>query len=163
MIAEDMEIASVISLFKKGDTQNLANYRPISLLNYLYKLFAYILKQRLSSKIDNNLQKVQYGFRSKRSTAHALFVARRLQDLAEESQQNMVFVFLDWEKAFDKVDQQRLLECLRRLNIPEPIKNIAALRIQSLKLCFQGKNQKSLNKIAVFGKGAHCHRFYSFF
>ena len=93
MIAEDMEIASEISLFKKGHTQNLANYRPISLLNYLYKLFAYILKQRLSSKIDKHLQKVQYGFRSKRSTAHALFVARRLQDLAEESQQNMVFVF----------------------------------------------------------------------
>ena len=118
-------------------------------------MLAFIIKQRLSSKIDKDLQKVQYAFRSKRSTAHALFVARRLQDLAEESQQNMVFVFLDWEKAFDKVDQHRLLECLRRLNIPEPmIKNIAALyENPKFKVVFPGEESEEFKQESGIRQG----------
>ena len=49
--------------------RNLENYRPTSLLNSLYKLFAAIIQARLAEKIDGRLQKVQYGFRKYRSTA----------------------------------------------------------------------------------------------
>ena len=102
--------ANVASLFKKGDTKNPASYRPISLLNTIYKFYAAIIQRRLASRIDKHINKTQYGFRKKRSTSHALFVARRIQDIFEESGDNVGLVLLDREKAFDKIDQKRLIE-----------------------------------------------------
>ena len=90
--------ANVASIYKQGDTQNLANYRPISLLNGAYNILAAITPKRISSKIDQVIQKTQFGFRANISTSQALYIARRLQDLAEQSGQGMVMCFLDREK-----------------------------------------------------------------
>ena len=122
---EDEEVPKVLleahdaSVYKTWDTQHFANYRPISLLNGAYKILAAIIQTIISSKIDQVIQKTQYGFRANRSTSQALYVARRLQYLAEQSGQGMIMCFLDWENAFDKVDQTRMLEALERLNIQE--------------------------------------------
>ena len=123
-----MTEANVASLFKKGDTQNLANYRPISLLNYSYKIYASVIQQRLAAKIDKFIHPTHYGFRAKRITSQSLYIARRIQDIAEQSGDQILLVLLDWEKAFDKIDQDRLIEALTRLNIPpKAIGNIKAL------------------------------------
>ncbi len=94
----------------------------------MYKIYAAIIQKRLAEKNNKYITETQYGFRKHRSTAQALHIARRMEDLAEESGDNVISVFLDWEKAFDKVDQKRLIEALERLNVPqEMIDNIAAL------------------------------------
>ena len=62
----------------------------------------------LATGLDDKLWETQYGFRKKRSTAQPLFITRRLQDLAEASGDKLFLVSLDWEKAFDKVDQENL-------------------------------------------------------
>ncbi len=59
-----------------------------------------------------------YGFRTGRSTSHAIFIARRLQSFAEITGKNLALVMLDWEKAFDKIEHGRLLESLARLEVP---------------------------------------------
>eukprot|EP00975_Prorocentrum_lima_P038983 8189829-Prorocentrum_lima.AAC.1 len=64
----DVLLARVVLIFKKGDKRDLANYRPISLLNNFYKLFATVLQRRLASVVDPHLQATQYGFRSARGT-----------------------------------------------------------------------------------------------
>ena len=102
-IPEIMTEANVASLFKKGDTQNLANYRPIALLNYTYRILASIIQQRLAEKLDQHIHPTQYGFRAKRSTSQASFLARRIQDISEQSGDKLLLVLLDWEKAFDKI------------------------------------------------------------
>lgn len=61
---------------------------------------------------------IQYGFRTRRSTSHAIFIARPLQSFAEIIGKNLALVMLDWEKAFDKIDHGRLLESLARLEVP---------------------------------------------
>ena len=116
-VPEEFTEANVASIFKKGDIQNLANYRPISLLNTLYKIYVSIIHDRIANNIDEHITNTQYGFRKKRSTAHALYLARRIQYLGEQSGENVVLVFFGWEKAFDKIDQSRMMEALRRLNI----------------------------------------------
>ena len=68
--------------------------------------------------------KTQHGFRKGHSTSHAVFLARRLQSLAEVSVKPVSIVLLDWEKAFDRIDHGRLLESMRRLDIPANIYNI---------------------------------------
>ena len=53
---EDLK-ARVVLIFKKGDSNKFENYRPISLLNTLYKIFAAILQRRISKTLDRHLQK----------------------------------------------------------------------------------------------------------
>ncbi len=62
----------VVSIFKKGDATNPANYRPIASLNSLYKVHASITKVRLGDAIDNTLWKTQYGCRKGKSTAQLI-------------------------------------------------------------------------------------------
>eukprot|EP00959_Pyramimonas_sp_CCMP1952_P116626 2437486-Pyramimonas_sp.AAC.1 len=64
--------ARVVLIYKKGDTSNWENYRPISLLNSTYKIYAAIVQKRLASTLDTHLQTTQYGFRQRRSTAQAI-------------------------------------------------------------------------------------------
>jgi ribonuclease P/MRP protein subunit RPP40 len=78
----------------------------------------------MAAGIDDRIWKLQYGFRGKRSTAQAMFITRRLQDIVERSGEKMTMIFLDWEKAFDKVFQDELINAVRRMNIPEKVLNI---------------------------------------
>ena len=119
---EHMEYANVVTLYKKGKVQNPANYRPIALLQSIYKVYAKILQQRLANGgIEDKLWKNQYGFRRKLSTSMPLLISRRIQDFAEHSYDKLFLVFLDREKAFDKVDQTLLVRAMERLNIPDRI------------------------------------------
>ena len=61
-IPEEMLRARVVMLYKKGDTSKYENYRPISLLNSLYKIYAAILQKRVSKVIDKHQQPTQYGY-----------------------------------------------------------------------------------------------------
>ena len=56
-IPRDALQARVVLIFKKGNTNDLGNYRPISLLNSLYKIFAAILQERIARRLDKHLQK----------------------------------------------------------------------------------------------------------
>ena len=82
-----------------------------------------MLKQRLVAALDPWISKTQYGFRPRKSTSQALFLARRLMDLAERQGTNLNLVLLDWEKAFDKIDQYKLIQVLKRLEVPQNIVN----------------------------------------
>ena len=115
---EEHLFAQVVTDFKKGDTQKISNYRPISLLNIAYKLYASIIQKRLATYIDPMISRTQFGFRQSRSTTHALYVARRLQDISEQSGDTAILTLLDWEKAFDRVAHPRMIEALERMNIP---------------------------------------------
>ena len=110
--------ARVVSLYKKGDSSKLENYRPISLLQTFYKIIAALIKNRLAQGLEQWIMNTQYGFRAGKSTSHAIFLARRLQSLAEITGTNIAIVMLDWEKAFDKVNHERLLESLTRVEVP---------------------------------------------
>eukprot|EP00973_Karenia_brevis_P013842 1877833-Karenia_brevis.AAC.1 len=74
--------------------------------------------------MDQYIRSTQYGFRKHRSTQQPLFAIRRLMDYIESSQEKCVITLLDWEKAFDKVHQKRLIKALHRFGIPEKMCNI---------------------------------------
>ena len=118
-LPEDMDKARVASLYKKGDPDKQENYRPISLLNIFYKIVAAVLKRRLEDGLDLNICENQFGFRKQRGTIHAMTVARRIQEYAERAGLPGTMIFLDWEKAFDKVDQQMMFKVMESYKIPE--------------------------------------------
>ena len=63
------------------------------------------MKVRLAHSLEDWLMKTQFGFRKRKSTSEA-------------SGKKLAIVLLDWEKAFDKIDHDRLRESLRRLEVP---------------------------------------------
>jgi len=118
----------IASIYKKGDPENQVNYRPISLLTAVYKIYTSLIQERLANAVDNDLQETQYGFRKARSTVTPLACIRIILEKTEATKHPLFLVFLDWEKAFDRMKQPKLIEALYRMNIDEKfinaIKNI---------------------------------------
>ena len=102
--------ASVITIFKKGDSSLPSNYRPISLLCVGYKVLASLTLRRLQDGgTESRLSASQYGFGPGRGTADPLFLARRMLEAAvDDTDSSLYIVLLDWSKAFDR-NQTRLL------------------------------------------------------
>ena len=123
-ITEEELQARVVLIYKKGDTNKYENYRPISLLNTLYKLFAAILQRRISKTLDKHLQTTQFGFRKDKSTADAIHLIRRVIEYGESTQNQLHLLLLDWEKAFDKVDRKQLLNSMIRMNVDPKLVNL---------------------------------------
>ena len=114
-IPKEWKHANVVTLFKKGNTELPCNYRPISLLCVAYKILASMLLERLrDGGCEEFLRQAQYGFRTNRSTAQAIFMAKRLIDRALDTKSGkMSIILLDWAKAFDRIRPDSMLLSLR--------------------------------------------------
>ena len=113
----EIVLAELVTPYKKGNAENPANYRPIALLDTLYKIYASQIQRRLCLGLDQRLCDAQFGFRKNRSTSQLLFVTRRLQDQAEQTCDKLSLVVLDWGKAFDEVDQDKFVKAWARLGV----------------------------------------------
>ena len=112
MIPKQWENAEITLLHKKGDITKLENYRPISLLSTLYKLFMKIITKRNTKKFDFYQPVEQAGFRSGFSTNDHLQVMRTLIEKCNEYKISIVLIFIDFEKAFDSVETWSIWDSL---------------------------------------------------
>ena len=121
--------AIVVSIYKgKGLDTDVTNYRPISLLNTIYKIYAAMLQHRLAKSSEHFLRSRQYGFREGRGTQQPIFVLRRAMEWAEMTNKPLQLLFLDWKQAFDSLDHTAMLEALRRFGVSElMLKTIQAI------------------------------------
>jgi len=118
---KELYFAKVATIYKKGETSRAENYRPISLLSGFYKIYMMLIRKRIQREVEDIVSKAQYGFRPAKSTAHAIYIIRRLQDYAEKTGGPLYMTLLDWEKAFDKVDHDTLGYALARMGIDQKI------------------------------------------
>ena len=106
--------AKVIPIFKSGDKSLAENYRPISLLPQISKIFEKLIKSRISNFLNkfNILNDNQYGFRKNLSTADALSDVLESVNTNLENLENCAIVSIDLRKAFDTLDHDILINKL---------------------------------------------------
>ena len=116
---KQLKIAKVIPLFKKGEETSIENYRPISLLSSISKVFEILVFNQLYQYLDVNnlLFDSQYGFRKQYSTElAALELIDRVHKSLDDGQ-IPVSIFLDLSNAFDTLDHTILLSKLKHYGI----------------------------------------------
>jgi hypothetical protein len=102
---------------KKDAPQTASDYRPISLLNTSLKRVTKLLANRLQGVIRGMIHKNQYGFIKTRTIQDCLAWALEYIHICHKSKRDLIILKLDFEKAFDKVEHEAILEILRNKGI----------------------------------------------
>ncbi|XP_008190178.1 uncharacterized protein LOC103312002 [Acyrthosiphon pisum] len=132
------KISSVTPIFKSGDKADVKNYRPVSVLSHISKLFKLLVLRSIQSPINSILIDKQHGFRPGRSTTTNLLVFNNFVIKAVEKHIQVDVIFTDFTKAFDRVDHGRLIETLYKTGFGEPLlswfKSYLSDRVQWVKV-----------------------------
>jgi hypothetical protein len=95
VILEQWHTSTIILLHKKGSHDNLNNYRPVSLLPTIYKVFMKILTNRLTTIMDGNQPEEQTGFRVKYSTMDHLQAINQVIEKSHKFNHNLYIAYID--------------------------------------------------------------------
>ena len=106
-------MSKLIVLFKKGYRQLCGNYRGISINDNLYKLFDQLLYQRMS--IWFRPEPEQAGSQKGRDCTEQILTVRLLCDYVKKKKKKLFLLFIDFEKAYDKIERHKLIEELKIL------------------------------------------------
>ena len=97
-----------VSFHSNPKERQCSNYRTIALISQASKVMLKILQARLQQYVNNELPDVQAGFRKGRGTRDQIANIRWIIEKAREFQKNIHFFFIDYAKAFDCVDHNKL-------------------------------------------------------
>ena len=123
-VATGLEKVIFIPIPKKGNAKECSNYHTIALISHTGKVMLKILQARLQQYMNQELSDVQTRLRKGR-TRDQLANICWIMEKAREFQKNIYFCFLDYAKAFDCVDHNKLWKILKEMGIPEGIKHHA--------------------------------------
>ena len=118
-VATGLEKVSFHSIPKKGNAKECSNYCTIALISHASKELLKILQARLQQYVNHELPDVQAGFRKGRGTRDQIANIRWIIEKAREFQKNIAFCFIDYDKAFDYVDHNKLWKILKEMGIPD--------------------------------------------
>ena len=155
IIPTDWTIGIIKPLYKnKGDINDVNNYRGITLLSCLGKLFTSVLNTRLYSYLttENIIGSEQVGFRPKHSTLDHIFALQILANFYINDKKRLFCAFVDYSKAFDFIDRAYLWQKVLDSNINGKVLNVIRNMYKNAKSCVSLKKQL----IGIFPMSGWC-------
>lgn len=158
---DSLKISKVIPVFKKGERDDIKNYRPVSLLSIFSKIFERIIYIRLLDyfTVNNIFVLNQHGFLPKKSTITAIFESLNFIIQEYDKKNKIAGIYFDLTKAFDSMDHSILLEKLEFYGIRgianQLIKSYLSRRIQRvcLKTVMNGNSSVTYSNDSVLNVG----------
>ena len=120
-VATGLEMWVFIPIPKKGNIKECSNYCTIALISHASKVMLKILQARLQQYVIHKLPDVQTGFRKGRGSRDQIANICWITEKAREFQKNIYFCFIDYAKAFDYVDDNKLWKILEEMEVPDPL------------------------------------------
>jgi len=138
---EEWKDGHLIKLPKKGDLTNCNNYRGITLLVIIGKVFNRIILNRMKFAVDEKLRDNQAGFRANRSCTDQIATLRIIIEQTLEWNSSAYINFVDYQKAFDSVDRTTLWKLMRHYGIPEKLVNLVSKSYDGTRcqVCHEGQ------------------------
>ena len=115
---QDWKRSIFIPIPKKVNAKECSNYHTIALISHASKVMLKILQARLQQYVNRELLDVQAGFRKGRGTRDQIANICWSIEKAREFQEIIYFCFIDYAKAFDCVDYNKLWKILKKMGIP---------------------------------------------
>ena len=112
-------MSSACTFFAQVNRKINSNYHTIALISHARKVMLKILQARLQQYVNRELPDVQAGFRKGRGTRDQIANICWIMEKARAFQKNIYFCFIDYAKAFDCVDHNKLWKILKDMGIPE--------------------------------------------
>ena len=123
-IPEDWRKGLIVKLRKRGNFTECDNWRGITLIPVIMKIFGSAIINRIRVGVDNKLRNEQAGYRQGRNTTEQIFVLRNIIEQVIEWNSNLYICFVDFEKAFDSVHRETLWKFLKIYGIPDKLVNM---------------------------------------
>ena len=118
-VATGLEKSVFIPIPKKGNAKECLNCHTVALISHANKVMLKILQARLQQYMNHELPDVQAGFRKGRGTRDQIANIHWIMEKAGEFQKNIYFCFIDYAKAFDCVDHNKLWKIPKEMGIPD--------------------------------------------
>ena len=161
---DNLKHAKITPVFKRGCPFNIPNYRPISIVSNISKIFESLIYKRLSKYFASQglLSEHQFGFRKERNTEMAIFTLVDRVIPAIELKHYAICVFLDFSACFDTLCRDTLITKLYRYGVRGPpldlIKSYFKNRIQSVNFG-EATSSSALQSLGVI-QGSRCGPLY---
>lgn len=123
-LPKDWKCALIHPLHKKGDKEDVNNYRGISLLQVTYKILSACLLKRTQQQLEYKIGEYQAGFRPNRSCTEQIFNLKMILKHMALRGKPVICVFVDFKKAYDSVDRQALFNILEEQGLDNKTTNL---------------------------------------
>ena len=118
-VATSMKMSVFIPIPKKGNAKERSNYHTIALISHASEVMLKILQARLQQYMNQELPDVQAGFIKGKGTRDQIANIHWIIEKSREFQKDIYFCFIDYAKAFDCVDHNKLWKILKEIGIPD--------------------------------------------
>jgi hypothetical protein len=135
----------IVSLFKKGDENDINNYRGIAIINTSAKIFLKIINSKLTDFLEekNSISKFQCGFRRNEEGVSHVATLLEIVKRRELKKLNTFMCFFDFEKAYDNVVHDLLFKKMEKMNINKAIINVIKQLYKNTKMRIRMGDMKS--------------------
>jgi len=159
---QDWKRSLSIPIPKKGNAKEHSNYCTIELISHASKIMLKILQARLQQYVNHELSDVQADFRKGRGTRDQIANIHWIMEKAREFQENIYFCYIDYAKASDGVDHNKLWKILKETGIPDHLtcllRNLYAGQEATFRIGHGTTDWFQIGK--EYFKAVYCHRAY---